>query len=336
MMLRRVPRRPVIPEQLTHGPFSVAEARRAGLARWHLEGASWRRLGPATYAWSGLSETPSLKLDAARRRLPLNAVFSGKSAAWLHGLDVAPCEPIDVILPGDGEGWERGGVSVRRATLDDLEVVVRHGFRTTSLHRTLSDLSRKLSLVEAVVIADMALHAGLIQRFDLSEWVDRRSGRKGVGRERLVLQLAETGAESPMESRLRLLLVLNGLPRPEVQVTIRDEVGSFVGRPDLYYRDQRLGIEYDGETHRTSLVEDNRRQNRLLLAEVTLLRFTAADVLRRPNRVVEQVRNALRQSRPKPAFTSPMRASLRNETRIPQSDAVSERSKRVDGRGDSN
>lgn len=215
---------------------------------------------------------------------------------------------------------------MRRAALDDGEVVSQRGYRTTSLVRTLTDLSRKLSLVEAVVIADMALHAGLINPAELRRWVDRRTGRKGVRAARRVLEFAEGAAESPMESRLRMLLVLNGLPRPEVQVSVRDSNGSIIGRPDLYYRDHRLGVEYDGETHRASLVEDNRRQNRLLLAEVSLLRFTASDVLRRPKSVVAQVRNALATALTKPAFASPMRVSLRIQTRISQSDAGSEAS----------
>jgi hypothetical protein len=250
-------------------------------------------------------------------------VFSGNTAAWLHGLDVAPCVPIETIVPGDGEGWERGGVRVRRASLDDCDIVVVRGFRTTSMLRTLSDFSHRVSLVEAVVVADMALHAGLIQRAHLSEWVCRHRGRKGVRAERLMLKFAEGGAESPMETRLRMLLVMNGLPRPEVQVTIRDDAGSVVGRPDLYYREHRLGLEYDGETHRASLVEDNRRQNRLLLADVRLLRFTSADVLRKPESVVSQVRNALSQPQPKAAFHSPVRTLRRSRTRIPQSHAGS-------------
>ncbi len=98
-----------------------------------------------------------------------------------------------------------------------------------------------------------------------------------------------------METRLRLVLVLAGLPRPEAQVPIYDSQGRFVGRPDLYYSDCRLGLEYDGAIHRESLAEDNRRQNRLLEAGVTLLRFTAGDVLSRPAMVIAQVR-ALRAS----------------------------------------
>src|SRR5712692_9191848 len=276
-MLTGVPRKPFVPPSLKRGPFTVAEARRAGLARWHLEGASWRRIGPGLYAWAALAQTPTLSLEGARLRVAPTAAFSGKTAAWLHGLDATPCDPIEAIVPGDGEGWERGGNRVRRAALDDCEVVVRRGFRTTSPVRTLYDLSRELSLTESVVITDMALHAGVITPGDVSEWIDRRAGRKGVGAMRLLLHFGEPAAESPMETRLRMLLVLNGLPRPEVQVTVRDERGSFLGRPDLYYREHRLGLEYDGETHRASLVEDNRRQNRLLLANVRLLRFTAAD-----------------------------------------------------------
>src|SRR5258708_39076632 len=113
-----------------------------------------------------------------------------------------------------------------------------------------------------------------------------------------------------------MLVVLNGLPRPEVQVTIRDDKGSFLGRPDLYYSEHRLGLEYDGETHRASLVEDNRRQNRLLLAGVRLLRFTGADVLHRPDSVVTQVRNALLDASFKAAFHRPVRVSSRRQTRM--------------------
>src|SRR5438067_13649072 len=64
-----------------------------------------------------------------------------------------------------------------------------------------------------------------------------------------------------METRLRMLLVLAGLPRPAAQVSLQDARGRFLGRPDLYCPGARLGIEYDGATHRESLAADNRRQN---------------------------------------------------------------------------
>lgn len=90
-----------------------------------------------------------------------------------------------------------------------------------------------------------------------------------------------------------MALVLAGLPRPRAQVSIYDSRGRFAGRPDLYYEEQRLGIEYDGGVHRDALAEDNRRQNKLLNAGVRLLRFTAGDVMRYPDSIVLQVRTML-------------------------------------------
>ena len=163
----------------------------------------------------------------------------------------------------------------------------------TSIARTVGELCSRLNLVEAVVIADEALHSGRLRFDELTSWADNHAGHRGMRNLRRVLSFVEAATESPMESRLRMVLVLGGLPRPKAQVTIRDRWGRALGRPDLYYADHRLGIEYDGGSHRESLAEDNRRQNRLLNAGVRLLRFTAADVLRNPETIVSQVRAAL-------------------------------------------
>lgn len=90
-----------------------------------------------------------------------------------------------------------------------------------------------------------------------------------------------------METRLRWILLEGRLPRPEVQVDLG------VGRADLFYRSARLIIEYDGGNHRDRLVEDDRRQNALVGAGYTLLRYTAPDVYQRPSLIVTQVRAAL-------------------------------------------
>ena len=96
-----------------------------------------------------------------------------------------------------------------------------------------------------------------------------------------------------METRLRLLLIRAGFPDPTVQAELRDSKGSFVARADLYYPTARLVIEYDGGNHRDRLVEDNRRQNLLVNAGYTLLRFTASDIYDRPEVLLAQVRVAI-------------------------------------------
>jgi very-short-patch-repair endonuclease len=139
----------------------------------------------------------------------------------------------------------------------------------------------------------MALHRRLIGLTEVTTWIHAHRGARGISRFRQAAELAERATESVMETRLRLLLVLAGLPRPKVQVSLHDETGWFVGRPDLYYPGHRLAIEYDGATHRESLAADNRRQNRMLDAGYRLLRFTAVDVLQTPGEVVSLVRRTL-------------------------------------------
>jgi hypothetical protein len=282
---------------LTHGVFTLADARRAGLTRRQLQGTSWRRIGRETYVWAQLCQSPLLELEAIRRQLPERAAFSGTTAAWLHDLGVGKGSPAQVTAATECSFAAPRGTVVRRAQLDPADVVDVRGLPATSVLRTLRDISVELPLGDAVVAADVALHRGLTNLFELGSYVRRIAGRSGSARLRRIVALAEPLAESPMETRLRLLLVLAGLPRPEAQVTLNDDQGLFVARPDLFYRGQRLALEYDGSTHRDSIAGDNRRQNRLVEAGYTVLRFTAADVLGAGDLVVAQVKRALTSKR---------------------------------------
>lgn len=285
-----------VPADLTRGPFTLDQALAAGVTRRQLQGSTWRRLQRGVYVWSGAQERPEDRLSAVT--LPPGAAFAGRTAAWLHGLSLPLADPLEVIVPDGSAFGSRLGVSVRRVDLRRGDIEPRKGFPATCLPRTFADLLRTTGLVETVVLSDEALSLGLMEMRDLASWIAARAGRKGVARLRRVLELTDAGAESPMETRLRLLLVLARLPRPLTQVVLSDGQGTAIARADLYYPDQRLAIEYDGGVHRDTLVHDNRRQNLLLAAGYQLLRFTAADVLGNPARVVAQVRYALEQPTP--------------------------------------
>lgn len=294
-------RTPRLPANLLRGPFTIDDAKDAGLDRWHMEGASWTRIGPSTYLWRGLAADPIHMLHAADRRLPAGAAFSGMTAAWLHGIDVKPCNPIEATVP-DGAGVSaRAGIEVRRSVFGKGDIVRLRGLPATSIVRTIAEICGRLDLIEAVAIADSAFHRRLLRPEQLETWARSHPGYRGVRNLRETLRHAEPASESPMESRLRMVLVLGGLARPRAQVSLHDRWHRFVGRPDLYYEQERIGIEYDGAIHRDTLVEDNRRQNRLLNIGVRLLRFTAADVVGNPESVVRQVAAALGRPGPKPA-----------------------------------
>jgi very-short-patch-repair endonuclease len=284
---------PRIPPELTKGPFTIEEARRHGVSGAQLLGASWRRLGRGFYAWHEIADAPMTRLIGVKLRLPGAAVFAGRTAAWLHGIDIAPCSPIEAAVPSTSGISRLAGVVVRRCSIPAAETSIRRGLRVTSAARTIADLACRLSLTDAVALLDTALHGRLVTSGRLRDWARTHAGYRGVRRLKRALELADPGAESVMETRLRLLVVLAGLPRPRTQVSLRDDFGLFLARPDLYYPDARLAIEYDGATHRASLAADNRRQNRMIDAGYRLLRFTASDVLSAPDSVVTLVRRAL-------------------------------------------
>lgn len=238
-----------------------------------------------------IDATPQLK--AALSRLPRGSGLSGFSAAWLLGMDVAPCDPIEATVPDDAGVSGRVGMKIRRSNLPPCDLIEVRGIPLTSAVRTIAELCSRLNLIEAVVIADEALHKRLVTLDQLTAWAVANPRRRGIRMLRRVLRYAEPASESQMETRLRMVLEIGRLPRPRAQVPIFDASGRFVGRPDLYYERQRLGIEYDGGIHRDALAEDDRRQNRLLTAGVRLLRFTASDVLGNPGFVVAQVRGML-------------------------------------------
>ena len=109
-----------------------------------------------------------------------------------------------------------------------------------------------------------------------------------------------------MESRLRMLLVLAGLPEPVVNHIEYDEQGRWVRRYDLSYPELRLAIEYDGRQHAESdrqWERDVERREELDREEWRIVVVLAKGIYREPGRTIERVVEAL-VSRGTPARTS--------------------------------
>jgi very-short-patch-repair endonuclease len=99
-----------------------------------------------------------------------------------------------------------------------------------------------------------------------------------------------------MESWSRWLFHQAGLPQPDLQGELHDADGWFIGRADFVWWGEKVLVEFDGDHHRDrkTFVDDVRRQNALVAAGWTILRFTSADVLGRPQYVIATIRAALR------------------------------------------
>jgi hypothetical protein len=113
-------------------------------------------------------------------------------------------------------------------------------------------LGSSLSVRELVVVGDglMRRKDPLATLDDLQAAVARWGARRGAKRLRAALSMVRPRTDSVRETELRLDAAAAGLPEPEVNGLIRDELGRFVAWGDLVYRAQRVLLEYDGEQHR--------------------------------------------------------------------------------------
>ena len=121
---------------------------------------------------------------------------------------------------------------------------------------------------------------------------DRHRGARGVSRLRTALDLTDSGAESPQESRLKLIIVRGGLPPPETQIEFRD----LHIRVDMGWREWKVAVEYDGVQHWTDAKQrawDIERTELLETAGWVVVRVSAA-MLAGPAILVERIRGKLR------------------------------------------
>jgi very-short-patch-repair endonuclease len=284
----------VVPPALTRGPFTARTAEQYGVTPSSLRGRTWRRLLQGVWILATTTPDRSTWLAAARLVMPVDAVVCGLSAVTEHGPDVRRVDDV-VVHVGFTRSVprRRAGLRLRELTLLPDEVVRIGRWLVTSAARTAYDCARWLPLVEAVVVVDALLHAGLTTPEEIAAVMARHRGERWISRVGRVLSLADGRSESPMESRLRLLLVRAGLGGLEPQFEVYDAGGVFVGRLDLAYVDARVAVEYDGAWHWQQRREDDRRRDALRALGWTIVVVSAEDYYGDPQGIVRTVRAEL-------------------------------------------
>ncbi|WP_448641381.1 DUF559 domain-containing protein [Geodermatophilus sp. URMC 63] len=281
------------------GPLTRTAARAAGLNDRHLQQPGVLHLSRDTYLPVSMAGDARARLAAVLLTAPPGAVASHRTAAALWGVEI-PLQDrgdhrVDVTVPATGRAESRRDRRIHRLALEDDEVLRHEGMPVTTPARTWRDLAGVLQPAALLAVTDQMLRRS-VPRAALERQLARRPAGRGCARAREVLPIADSRAESPMESVLRWVVHEARLPAPELQHVVRDGAGGFLGRADLAWPDRRVLVEFDGDVHRERdvFVEDLRRQNRLVAAGWTVLRFTSADVLGRPDEVAAEIRRALR------------------------------------------
>ncbi|MGN8025507.1 endonuclease domain-containing protein [Microbacterium sp. 22242] len=289
--------------------FTLREAAAAGIGRARSDARDLHRPFCGVRASSSPESFADLVACGARRLKPRQR-FVGVTAARLWGLPHPrrwdPTEPLEIVVPPDATPPKSRGIRGRRLIEDRARTWRIGSLPVVDPVAAVLSCAEDLDLMQAVVLLDALLtraddYPGLLTGrpvISCDEIDDRvRRWARFPGRSTMLsaLPLARVGVESPKETESRLLLVGAGLPEPVVQHEVRDG-RRLVARVDLAYPQWKIAIEYEGDGHRTDVMQwrrDIRRQRDLEDRGWLVIRITQLDLTEGLGALVARIRRAI-------------------------------------------
>lgn len=277
-------------------PFLGAEALAAGAVPERAMRVFYEPVYPGVYSPAGIALSAAQRAQAAWLWSRRRGVVAGNSAAALLGVKwVSPS--LDAELVHDNRK-PPAGIVVHSDKLAPQELLTVEGIAVTTPARTAFDIGRRTATrLHAVQRLDALSNATDVKIADVEAVVAEHPGARGLVRLRRLLPLVDGGAESPQETRTRLVLIDAGLPKPQTQIRVYSEYGDFVARIDMGYRELRVGIEYDGPQHWTDPQQRDRdidRYTALLELGWTMIRVSSELLRYRQGTFVARVVAAMR------------------------------------------
>ena len=217
------------------------------------------------------------------------AVLSHRAAASLW--NIRGGTRVEVTVPGAKHA--RKGIQLHRATLPADETTTHHSIPTTTVPRTLLDLSTVVQPHELRSAMRQVEQQRLGDRLWLGDMVERYPRKPGVPAIRALIEEAQRGlgvVRSELEERFQAFLLDAGLPRPATNVRIE---GLEV---DCAWPAQRLIVELDGRaTHDVvdAFEADRARDRRLEAAGWRVIRITWRQLHETPEELEADLRRLL-------------------------------------------
>lgn len=300
-----------LPAPLRRSAFTVATGRAAGMTAAQLRRASLRSPthGVRTAGPARAEDDLHGRCRDLLPALPPDALFSHTTALALLGVtmpsDRDGQEPVHVqVGPGTSRVRRRGVVAHRRTSTDARRWTLAGGLPVVAPVAAWTQVGRLMPVDDLVLVGDALVRRRhpLSTTESMSAEVDALPPRsRGLVALRAALPLVRARTDSPMETRLRLILVHAGLPCPVVNLLVRAPDGTVVAMPDLAYPRQRVAIEYDGDVHRTDPAtwrRDIARRQGLEALGWRVITCTADDVQHHPERPLAWVSAALARTQP--------------------------------------
>lgn len=281
-----------------HGVVSRAQLTACGIpqstvSEWARRGRL-NRIRAGVFAVAGAAGSDYQTLMAAVLAAGEGAVASHRSAGWLWGfLDELV---LELTVPRGRRPRISGVIVHHPLEIAGTRHSIRKGIAATNPMRTLCDLGGVVPIETVSDAMERALTDRLVSTRALRAEVERLTvtRRRGAAVVRAALDaraLSDRPPDSVLESRMATLFRRFRLPKAVYQHTVRFG-GRFIARVDFAYPDCLLAIEVDGHDSRKTpaqLRADLARQNRLVGAGWTVLRFTWADVVDRPEEVAATI-----------------------------------------------
>ncbi|WP_162940062.1 hypothetical protein [Gryllotalpicola protaetiae] len=204
--------------------------------------------------WAALTPTERYRAFVAgvTQTFKKRPVLSHYSAAALWGLPIIGPWPreVHILVPHASGGRSDPGIRRHAIGVPEADVVDIDGFLVTSIARTVLDLATTAPMLTAIAAADAALWVprgrGALPLVAKSEIWQLWSTREFRGKRRAqeLIQFADTGAESPLESASRVNIALAGFPQPVLQHRIEVDGREYWG--DFYWPGADAWGEVDG------------------------------------------------------------------------------------------
>lgn len=274
-------------------PFTRADLDAAGLELSMLRRAEFKRIYRGVWVRRSAIDTHT-HIRAALALHGQDAIASHFSAGRLHGMPLPEHAFEHVMVFGADERRFRPGIKSHVARRRRAVVSIA-GMQVSDLFATFVDLARYLSLVDLVVVGDWLVRRRGITAGQLIRKC-RDSSEHHAGAALRAALFVREGVDSPMETRLRMLIVLAGLPEPEVNHVVVWDDGTWKRRYDLWYPTIGLIVEYDGRQHAADAGQwnsDLTRREEFDDAGLKILVVTAEGIFDEPLATLTRVRRNL-------------------------------------------
>lgn len=253
---------------------------------------------------------PQGLLDRVRPYTELSngGTISHVTAAQLHGMPLPwfddEIKTVHLTRPAGSVQPRRKHVTGHSMRLPSEDIMYLGGVPVTTPARTFLDLATILDLDNLVAVADFLVceherhfeprKFPIVAAEILRTFIAGKHHVPGLGKAKAALELMRVGADSPPETKLRLMLQRAGLPEFTTNYAIS---GDPLVWPDLACEEYKTSAQYEGEIHKTTQKQlfDRNRDERTAARGWLQIKVYSADMRRGDAYVVEMFRTALRQ-----------------------------------------